>query len=167
MAYYSALRAALRAHPDVRRCRVRCAQCGIFFLLDPRNLHLAAPRCPFGCRQEHRRRSSVRRSVAYYQTLSGWEKKSQRNEKRDRRKPAATTAPAVAEEQSEPAAKEAAVDVVMLSHLRGSTGLIERRVVGRGEVLALLRRIGRQLSMATGRRMDYVVKRLHEARPDG
>ena len=39
-------------------------------------------RCPFGCRQHHRRQRSVERSTAYYQTDSGKFKKERLNARR-------------------------------------------------------------------------------------
>ena len=39
-------------------------------------------RCPFGCRQRHKRQSSVQRSVAYYRTPEGKQKKQRLNARR-------------------------------------------------------------------------------------
>jgi hypothetical protein len=39
-------------------------------------------RCPFGCRQRHKRQSSVQRSVAYYRTPEGKRKKERLNARR-------------------------------------------------------------------------------------
>lgn len=61
----------------------------------------------------------------------------------------------------------AVVDEAMLSHLSSSTSLLEGRRVGRAEIMGLLERIWRQRGIAAGRRMDYVVRRLHERQPDG
>jgi hypothetical protein len=50
-----------------QQCLIRCRHCRIFFLTHRRNhrrLHLVS--CPFGCRKEHERRESIRRTAAYY-----------------------------------------------------------------------------------------------------
>ena len=50
-----------------QHCLIRCRHCRIFFLTHRRNhrrLHLVS--CPFGCRKEHDRRESIRRTAAYY-----------------------------------------------------------------------------------------------------
>ena len=50
-----------------QHCLIRCRHCRIFFLTHRRNhrrLHLVS--CPFGCRKEHERRDSIRRTAAYY-----------------------------------------------------------------------------------------------------
>ncbi len=43
----------------------RCRQCGIFFVAHPRNaVQRHKMRCPFGCREAHRRAEAIGRSVA-------------------------------------------------------------------------------------------------------
>jgi hypothetical protein len=66
-----------------QHCLIRCRHCQIFFLAHRRNhrrLHLVS--CPFGCRQEHDRRESIRRAVAYYREHP--EKKRALNQRRYR-----------------------------------------------------------------------------------
>lgn len=66
-----------------QQCLIRCRHCRIFFLTHRRNhrrLHLAS--CPFGCRQEHDRRESIRRTAAYYREHP--EKKRALNQRRYR-----------------------------------------------------------------------------------
>ena len=161
LVYYSALRNALRMYPEARRCRVRCAECGIFFLSDPRNLHLAKPRCPFGCRQVHRRRASTLRSVSYYRTVGGRAKRHEFNRLRNRQRPAV-----VQPSLPPPVVEPPPLDETMLSHLAMSTSLLEGRCVTPAEILSWWARVWRQRTTDYGRRVDYVVRRLHEERPD-
>jgi hypothetical protein len=52
------------------------------FLTTPQNAGRRNLRCPFGCRQWHKRQSSVQRSVAYYRTREGKQKKHRLNARR-------------------------------------------------------------------------------------
>jgi chromatin remodeling complex protein RSC6 len=61
-----------------------CVHCGICFITDPRNAGRCDLRCPFGCREAHRKQCSTRRSVEYYRTEDGKEKKKLQNDKRTR-----------------------------------------------------------------------------------
>lgn len=45
--------------------------CGIRFLTHPRNANRRDLRCPFGCRQHHRREEAKKRSAAYRRTHEG------------------------------------------------------------------------------------------------
>ena len=82
--YYFALRAALRWTPHLRPCLTRCRHCRIFFLAHPRNRGRRDIYCPFGCRTAQRSKRSAERSVAYYATREGKEKKQRLNGKRRR-----------------------------------------------------------------------------------
>lgn len=74
--------AALRIRPDLQGCAVRCCHCGIRFFTHPRNAGRQNLRCPFGCRQHHRRQRTNARSKKYYRTDSGRRKKKLLNGKR-------------------------------------------------------------------------------------
>ncbi len=74
--YYLLLRSVLRAKPHLRACLTRCRHCRIFLLTHPRNAGRHNLRCPFGCREAHRRQQSTRRSAAYYRDPDGKVKKS-------------------------------------------------------------------------------------------
>jgi hypothetical protein len=63
----------------------RCTQCHILFLTGPGNRRRQDLRCPFGCRDQHRRREAQKRSRAYYQTPVGKASKRKLNEHRYRR----------------------------------------------------------------------------------
>src|SRR5579862_2326335 len=80
--YYVVLRSVLRSQVHLRRCLSRCRHCQIFFLTHPRNAGRRDLRCPFGCREAHRKQRSTERSVAYYATSEGKAKKKMQNGKR-------------------------------------------------------------------------------------
>lgn len=72
----------MQSHPELQGYVVYCRDCGIRFLTHPRNAGRRDLRCPFGCRQHHRRQCSCRRTVAYYQTAAGKAKKKRLNARR-------------------------------------------------------------------------------------
>jgi hypothetical protein len=74
----------LQSHPELQGCVAYCTDCGIRFLTHPRNAGRRKLRCPFGCREHHRRQCSCRRSTAYYQTVAGKAKKKRLNGRRHR-----------------------------------------------------------------------------------
>jgi hypothetical protein len=88
--YYLLLRSVLRTKPHLRRCLVRCRYCRIFFLTCPQNAsnRRHTLRCPFGCREAHRKQQSTQRSIAYYRDPKGKKKKSDLNQLRGRKAPA-------------------------------------------------------------------------------
>jgi len=151
--YYVVLRSVLRSRPDLRCCLSRCRQCRIFFLTDPRNAGRSDLRCPFGCREVHRKRRSTERSVAYYSTAEGKAKKKIQNGRRAR----GDANPLVPEAPAFPA------DIV--SYVAMVASLIEGRRVSQAESFQMLLRAMRQHSMARRRRIDYVVAQLHKHGP--
>lgn len=157
LAYYALLRSIVRAQPALRRCLTRCRHCGIFFLTHPRNAGREDLRCPFGCRQAHRRRQSDQRSTAYYQDEVGKEKKRTINAKR--RKMSARPPPAP------PAPEPPPWSPAMLRYLVMVTSLVEGRPVSLTEVVAMLRRALRQHRMVRTRRIDQTVAWLNEHPP--
>lgn len=155
--YYVVLRSVLRSRPHLRRYLSRCRHCRIFFLTHPRNAGRRDLRCPFGCREAHRRQRSTERSVAYYATAEGKGKKKMQNGKR---------VPHAVRAQANPpvrGALELAAGIVRYAAMVAS--LIERRGVSAAEMLQRLVRAMRQHSMARRRRMDYVVAQLHKRGP--
>ena len=82
--YQAVLDSVLQSHPGLQRCVAYCTDCGIRFLTHPRNAGRRNLRCPFGCREHHRRQCSCRRSTAYYQTAAGKVKKKRLNGRRHR-----------------------------------------------------------------------------------
>jgi len=158
LAYYALLRSVLRAQPVLRRCLTRCRHCGIFFLTHPRNAGRRDLRCPFGCREAHRRRQSDQRSRAYYRDEVGKEKKCALNAKR-RKTPVRPPPPPPAPELPPPWPRP------MLPYLRMVTSLLEGRPVSLAEVVAMLLRALRQHRMVRTRRIDQTVAWLHEEPP--
>ena len=154
--YYVVLRSVLRSRPDLRRCLSRCRHCRIFFLTDPRNAGRRDLRCPFGCREAHRRRCSTARSVAYYATAEGKVKKKMQNGKRV---PRGVRADAVAP------AKGPELRAGIVRYVAMVASLIEDRRVSEAEMLQRLVRAMRQHRMARRRRMDYVVAQLRKRGP--
>jgi hypothetical protein len=160
LAYYVLLRSILRCQPELRRCRTRCRHCRIFFLTHLRNAGRRDLRCPFGCREAHRKEQSNRRSTAYYQDKEGKEKKRQLNARRCKSTPAPAAsglAPAV---PSPPAWPRPMVDYLCMA-----VGLIERRRVSVAEILEMRARTVRQHRMVRQRRLEQTVVSLHEQPP--
>ncbi len=66
----------MRNHPGLASCAVHCRHCSIRFLTHPRNANRRDLRCPFGCREQHRRQLANQRSKKHYRTDEGrWNKK--------------------------------------------------------------------------------------------
>jgi hypothetical protein len=155
--YYVVLRSVLRSQSYLRRCLRRCQHCRIFFLTHPRNARRRDLRCPFGCRQSHRKRRSTERSVAYYRTAEGKAKKKMQNGKRVRGGGGRVPVP------PESGAVERHAGIVRYAAMVAS--LIEGRRVSEAEMLRRLARAMRQHTMARRRRMDYVVAQLQKHGP--
>lgn len=114
-------------------------------------------RCPFGCREAHRKRRSTERSVAYYATAEGKAKKKMQNGKRVRGGVRAEVEPPA------PAAPEFPAGIV--GYVAMVASFVEGRRVSEAEMLQRLLRAMRQHSMARRRRMDYVVAQLQKRGP--
>jgi hypothetical protein len=155
--YYVVLRSVLRSRPDLRRCLSRCRHCRIFFLTHPCNAGRRDLRCPFGCREAHRKRRSTERSVAYYATAEGKAKKKIQNGKRAQGGERGDANPPVPEAPEFPAG--------IVGYVAMVASLIEGRPVSEAEILQMLARAMRQHSMARRRRIDYVVAQLHQHGP--
>jgi hypothetical protein len=139
LAYCLALRSGLRSYPLLSRLRRRCAVCGLFFLVDPRNAWCEFVCCPYGCRAVRRRQQSNERVKAYYRTDAGKQKKRALNRARSLR---ATSPPEPEVPPPPPADDEFTPEVV--THVQLVVSLFEERRVGREEILALLTKILRQ-----------------------
>jgi hypothetical protein len=155
LAYYYALRTALRTRQHLRGCLARCRHCRIFFLAHPRNRGRDDLGCPFGCRDAHRRRHSAERSAEYYRTAAGKEKKARLNRNRRGVGPSGAE-PEGAGRRGEPDAIE--LDAGIVGHVRMVASLIEGFIVSREEVVAMLERSVRQRRIARERPRDYVVR---------
>lgn len=187
----------MESHPELQLARglVACKQCGIRFLTHPRCASRTDLRCPFGCRQHHRRQRSSQRSTAYYRTAAGKAKKERLNRRRCRRSPSAgappqadpgppKTSPAEAgsrDETGRPTAErqekvELRLEGVvldesrlanspMLPYVRMVVSLIEGIRLTCQELVRLLRQALRQRSLAFRKRIDYVLCFLHQHPP--
>jgi len=80
--YQTALDSVLGANSELRKYVAHCTNCEIRFLTHPRNAGRVNLRCPFGCRDHHRRSRSNQRSSAYYRTSAGKAKKRRLNANR-------------------------------------------------------------------------------------
>lgn len=159
--YYGLLRSVLRAKPDLHACLTRCRHCHIFFLTHPRNVKQHDKmRCPFGCREAHRKRESVRRSVAYYRDPGiKKEKKIPLNQRRNRKGATARTATAA------PKASSAKRNPPIVDHVRMVVSLIEGRSISCRQVLRMLATVLRQHTIGRRRQIDHAVAWLKKRPP--
>lgn len=139
--YYRIIREVFQRDTDCRLVLSRCRQCGILFLTHPRNAGRRDLRCPFGCRQTHRKQSSTKRSSHYYQTPEGKIKKQVQNGRRTEK------VRLEAEAQEAMAEDNLALDDAGLSYLQTVISIIEQRRVIRQEIELLLREKMRQHSI--------------------
>jgi hypothetical protein len=160
--YYALLRSVLRTRPKLRQCLTRCWHCGINFIVAACNAGRKLG-CPFGCAWEHRRREWRRTSAEYYEDPDGKRRKSKHNQRqRDRRK-AAGAAEKEAQEQPEESKEEIASALV--GYVQRVVSAIERRRVSREEILEMLAKEKSQHSLVRQRRVDQIIRSLHERPP--
>ena len=180
----------MQSHPELQGCVVCCVHCGIRFLTHPRNAGRRDLRCPFGCRQQHRRECANRRSGAYYRRPEGKHAKKRCNLRRSCRQAPATVPspnlearpPALAQQPpaDEPRADESPAQLrletvvldelalarsPMLPYVRMLVRLIDGVKLTCREVLAVLRESLRQRSIGVRRRIDYILGFLHQHPP--
>ena len=157
--YYALLRSVLRTRPKLRRCLTRCWHCRIFFVAAACNAGRKGG-CPFGCASEHRRREWRRTSAEYYQNAQGKRKKSALNQ---RRKNTPGTAEGSAPAPAPPAAPE--IPWLLVGYVQRVVRVIEGRPVSREEIWAMLVKEKSQHSMVRQRRMEQIIRALHERPP--
>jgi hypothetical protein len=158
--YYFVLRSVLRTKPHLRSCRTRCRQCGIFFVAHPRNaVQRHKMRCPFGCREAHRRAEAIGRSIAYYRDPRGKRKKSDLNQRRSHPGSKAPPPKPLAPQPSTCASKvrSARPRPPILEHVRMVVSLIEGRRISRRQVLRMLANNLRQHSLVRRKKIDQAV----------
>lgn len=159
--YYALLRSVLRTRAELRRCLTRCWHCGIFFVAAACNAGRKGG-CPFGCAAEHRRQEWRRTSAEYYEDPRGKRKKSEHNQRqRDRRRSAPTPEKLP---EGEPEEKKE-IPCALVSYVQRVVSAIEGRRVSREEILAMLAKEKSQHSMVRQRRMDQIIRSLHERPP--
>jgi hypothetical protein len=164
-----------------------CAECGIRFLTHPRNAGRQNLRCPFGCRQHHRRQRSCQRSTAYYRTATGRVKKKWLNARRQGGQVAPTTQSPSAGDPSMPPAQPArepwpapgaelrpegvvldessVAHSPMLPYVRMVVSLIAGVAFTCREVVHFLWRAMRQHRIGVDRGGDYLLGFLHQRPP--
>ena len=185
--YQTALDSVLELDSDLSDCVTCCCHCGIRFLAHPRCARRLNLRCPFGCREHHRRLRSHQRSAAYYRTESGRAKKKGLNARRSTRVRAPDSVPRMdspsaadppPEQPVEPlsAKEELRLEGVvldaekvrnspMLPYVRMLLNLIEGIRLPGEELVERLIRAVRQHSIAFRTRADYVLRFLHQHPP--
>jgi len=189
--YQTTLDSIVESHSELRGCVTSCADCGIRFLTHPRNAGRRNLRCPFGCRQHHRRQRSCQRSTAYYRTVAGKAKKKRLNAGRPGRHlppvppppagdppglPSDPPASAPPASESSPATAELRLDGVvfdessvahspMVPYVRMVVSLIEGVAFTCREVVHLLRRAMRQHRIGARRVRDYLLGSLPQRPP--
>ncbi len=167
--YYLLLRSVLCAKPHLRAVLTRCRQCRIFFLTHPRNAGRQDLRCPFGCREAHRKQASAQRSAAYYGDAAGKKRKSDLNQRRPRKYCAPrlpSGPPQVRSPKKRPAPQGSDPwPRAMVEHVRMVISLIEARRVSRRQVLEMLAKQLRQHTICRRRKIDQTVAWLQEEPP--
>lgn len=167
--YYALLRSVLRTRPKLRQCLTQCWHCGINFIAAACNAGRKLG-CPFGCADEHRKREWRRTSAEYYEDPDGKRRKSQHNQRqRDRRKVAAASE-TVPQAPRRPEAKEeipATVEIpaTLIGYVQRVVSGIEGRRVSREEILEMLAKEKSQHSLVRQRRVDQIIRTLHERPP--
>jgi hypothetical protein len=162
--YYALLRSVLRTRVPLRQCLTRCRHCGIFFVADARNAGRRDLGCPFGCAAAHRRREWNRHSAECYQGKEGKRKKSAQNQRRKSKTPIAPP-PSVVPEPRSPAKLSLEIPPLLVQYVQRVVSQIEGRPVSRAETLAMLAKEKRQHSMVRQRRVDQIIRALHERPP--
>jgi hypothetical protein len=145
----------LKDKAHLRKYLKRCRHCRIFFLTHPRNAVRNDLRCPFGCRQAHRKEDARRRCDEYYRSSAGKIKKRLLNARRSERNLTVNAPKESKEDSPAPGALEIALDMQIIIHIRTVTSLIEERIVPLEDILCMIRRILRQLSIEKGKKMVY------------
>ena len=162
--YYLLLRSVLRAKPQLRTGLTRCRHCRIFFLTHPRNAGRHDLRCPFGCREAHRKAASAQRGAAYYGSAEGKSLKRKINQRRPR-KYCAPEPPSDRPRAPVSRRRPGRWNPRMVEHVRMAISLIDGRRVSRRQVLEMLKRVLRQHTICRRRRIDQTVAWLNEEPP--
>ena len=157
--YYALLRSVLRTRPKLRPCLTRCWHCGIFFIAAACNARRKSG-CPFGCALTHRRRQWKESSNEYYRSKEGKRKKSTLNQRRKSQSPAPR-----APEPRPPAKPSLEIPVLLVCYVQRVVSALEGRRVSRAEIGAMLAQEKRQHSLVRQRRIDEIIRALHERPP--
>ncbi len=163
--YRCALEAALNEHSEVQCCLTECVECGIPFLTFPCNKNRKDLRCPFGCRDKHRRQQSTERSTTYYSTASGKIKKAIQNCKRSRSSPVSDVELGIKVPDKNTAEEIIPVTEEIITHVTTVITILEGGRVSREEIILLIMSILRQHRLGLGGRIDYVVMQADKMPP--
>ncbi len=130
--YYQTLRIILNLTSEKYRELTRCVHCGIYLITSCSNRGRKDIRCPFGCREKHKKDASKNRSTAYYKTEQGQIKRRIQNVKRDRYSSRCSTG----DEKEKSSAEEKNGSFV--GHIRFIISLIEGRFISWQEIKSIL-----------------------------
>ena len=161
MQYYWTLRSVLKEKPHLRKCLAKCRSCQILFFTHPRNAGRSDLGCPFGCRQANRKKSAIRRSIEYYRSKEGKEKKKHLNARRSQQNnlpESSRCADSIGDFRSE-------IDETTLFHIQIAISLIEGRCVELNEIFCMVDKILRQLSIDKRKQIVYVGNYHHGRSP--
>lgn len=112
---------------------IRCADCGIYLITSCSNRGRKDIRCPFGCRDCHKKEASKERSTAYYQTDYGIIKRQIQNAKRNRGSSKRST-----EDEKEKASSSEEKKESFVGHVRLILSLIEGRFISWQEIKSII-----------------------------
>ena len=132
-AYYKTIREIIQTANRRYWELTRCADCKIYLITSCSNRGRADIRCPFGCREYHKKKSSKDRSTAYYQTDYGIIKRRIQNAKRDRGSLKCST-----EDEKEKASSSEEKKESFVGHVRLILSLIEGRFISCQEIKIIL-----------------------------
>lgn len=132
--YIYVLMGVFEAMPLVKERLTFCVDCAIPFITAASNCGRTDVRCPFGCRDVHRRNQSYKRSQAYYRTKEGKMKKAIQNKKRKKLGKSAKAQK-----------KTKRKDEDFEKYLQMVTGLVEQRKVTRTEIRERIKKIRHEL----------------------
>jgi hypothetical protein len=122
-------------------------------------------RCPFGCREAHRKAQSNGRSAAYYRSKEGRKKKRDLNQRRPAAYRSPAPAPTANTKEAPAPADSGPWPEPLVEHVRMVVSWIEQRLVRRAEILQMLTKVLRQQGMGRRRRIDHTVAWLNEHPP--
>ena len=149
--YYRVVRSVLKQKPHLKKCLAQCRHCHILFFTHPRNAGRSDLGCPFGCREAHQRENSKQRSVEYYRTQEGKEKKKQLNAARSGQN--RLSEPSRDENGNDDCGNK--FDGATVGHIQLVTSLIEGRLVDLAEISAMLDKILREHSIDSAVKLPY------------